>query len=154
MNKTSKKESENKLKKSSYKGYKMTKDDLLFIILILITLMAGIVISFQSKRYVETLKKQYSNYNYPTLLEMTYKTVILTIIILIPKVLLEKAIFPLTEKVLIDKYDKKEYKHEKTKARRKMSIYFIKLSLFNSHNSLLFCLRQIRIFPKRTIRAW
>lgn len=107
MNKTTNKESESKLKKSSYKGYKMAKDDLLFIILILITLMAGLVISFQSKRYVETLKKQYSNYHYPTLLEMTYKTAVLTIIILIPKVLLEKAIFPLTEKVLIDKYDKK-----------------------------------------------
>jgi hypothetical protein len=152
MNKTSKKESENKLKKSSYKGYKMTKDDLLFIILILITLMAGIVISFQSKRYVETLKKQYSNYNYPTLLEMTYKTVILTIIILIPKVLLEKAIFPLTEKVLIDKYDKKEYKHEKTKARRKMSIYFIKFChylILTIHSYFVY--DKLEFFPKELL---
>ena len=98
MNKTSNKKSESELKKSSYKGYKMAKDDLLFVILILITLMAGIVISFQSKKYVESLKKQNSNYYYPTLLEMTYKTAILTIIILIPKILLEKAVFSLTEK--------------------------------------------------------
>ena len=135
--------------KQFLKSIKISKNDLLFGILITITSIAGIVISIKSKQYNEFLRRKNPNYYFPTIAEITYKTTILTIILLIPKVLIEKALFPFTEKILIDKYTKKEYKHEKIKAKRKMAIYGLKFFhyLIISINSY-FVFDKLDFFPK------
>ena len=135
--------------KGSPRKYAITKDNLLFLILILITFIAGLVISVKSRKYTLSLKKQNPNYYYPTLFEITIKTIIYTIILLIPKVLIEKALFPLAEKMLIQKYDKKEFKHEKQKAKRKMTIYglkFIHYLVLTIHSYFVF--NKLEFFPK------
>ena len=131
------------------KKYAISKDDLLFMILILITFIAGLVISIKSRKYTLSLKKQNPNYYYPTLFEITIKTTILTFILLIPKVLIEKALFPFTEKILVEKYEKKEFKHEKEKAKRKMTIYGLKFFhylILTIHSYFVF--NKLEFFPK------
>ena len=129
--------------------YLTSKDDLLFMTLIIITFIAGFVISIKSRKYTLSLKKQNPNYYYPTLFEITIKTTIYTFILLIPKILIEKALFPFTEKILIEKYKKKEFMHEKEKAKRKMTIYvlkFIHYLILTIHSYFVF--NKLEFFPK------
>ena len=52
-------------------------------------------------------------------------TTIITLVILIGKILFEKALHSIIgENVLDEKYEKKEYQSEKPKAKKKLSIYF------------------------------
>lgn len=133
----------------SPKKFVISKDDLLFIILIIITFFAGLVISIKSKQFTLSLKKLNPNYYYPTLFEITIKTTILTFILLIPKVLIEKALFPFTEKILNEKYKQKEFQHEKEKAKRKMAIYGLKFFhylILTIHSYFVF--NKLEFFPK------
>ena len=72
----------------------VSKNDILFSILIIITSIAAIIISIKSKRYNDFLRKQNPTYYFATMFEITYKTAILTIILLIPKVQIERLLFP------------------------------------------------------------
>lgn len=139
---------ETKEKKSSNKC-RISKNDLLFITLITITFFAGFVITIKSNKYTKSLREQYPNYYYPTLFDITLNTTILTLLLLIPKVLIEKALFPLTEKILIEKYFKDEYKHEKIKAKRKITIYglkFIHYLVLTIHSYFIY--DKLEFFPK------
>ena len=83
-----------------------------------------------------------------TLILITFIAYIL-FILLIPKVLIEKALFPFTEKILIEKYKKKEFMHEKEKAKRKMTIYvlkFIHYLILTIHSYFVF--NKLEFFPK------
>ena len=104
----------------------VSKNDILFSILIIITSIAAIIISIKSKRYNDFLRNQNPTYYFATMFEITYKTAILTIILLIPKVQIERLLFPYSEKILVEKYNTDEYKHEKIKVKRKMCIYGLK----------------------------
>lgn len=131
---------------------KISKNDALFLTLIIITLISGFVISISSRKYVKSLREQNPTYYYPTLYEIIIKTTVLTFILLIPKVLIEKALYPLTEYILIDKYDKEEFKHEKKKARRKMAIYALKTLhylLLTIHH--YYVLKDVEYFPKELL---
>ena len=105
--------------KGDSKKWRISKNDLLFTTLIIITFIAGLAISIKSRQYVKMLREQNSNYYFPTLFDMCLYTTILTFALLIPKVLIEKALFPFTEKILVEKYFKNEFKHEKEKAKKK-----------------------------------
>ena len=102
------------------------KDDILFAVLIIATFFAGLIISIQSKKYNDFLRRLNQNYYFPTIFEITMNTTILTFILLIGKVLIEKIFHIFTEKVLDEKYKLKEYKSEKNKAKRKLAIYSLK----------------------------
>ena len=134
------------------KKYSISKDNLLFTTLIIITFFAGMVITIKSRKYNLSLIEQNPNYYYPSLFEITIKTTILTFILLIPKVLIEKALFPFTEKILVEKYEQKEYKHEKEKAKRKMAIYgvkFIHYLVLTIHSYFVF--NKLEFFPKELL---
>jgi hypothetical protein len=102
------------------------KDDMLFIGLIIVTCLASSVIIMQSRKYNDFLNKINPNYSFPTVFEIIMNTSILTLILLVGKVLLEKFIHSFCEKILDEKYKKKEYLSEKPKAKRKLSIYSLK----------------------------
>lgn len=80
----------NKKINTSSKKIEISKDNILFTILIIITFLAGSVITIKSKKYNKFLKEQNSSYYYPSLFEIFFKTFIYTFILLIPKVLFEK----------------------------------------------------------------
>ena len=139
----------NKKINTSSKKIEISKDNILFTILIIITFLAGSVITIKSKKYNKFLKEQNSSYYYPSLFEIFFKTFIYTFILLIPKVLIEKFLFGFTELVLIDKYYKKEFKNEKEKAKRKMSIYGLKCIhylVLTIHSYFVF--DKLEFFPK------
>ncbi len=138
--------------KGSSKKWRITKNDLLFTSLIIITLLAGLWISVKSKKYNKYLKEQNSNYYFPTLFDICFYTTICTFAVLIPKVLIEKALFPFTELVLVEKYFRPEFKHEKTKAKRKMTIYglkFVYYFLITLHSYFVY--NKLEFFPKELL---
>ena len=125
------------------------KDDLLFIVLILATFFALVVIVLQSKKYNNFLRKINPNYYFPTMMEITMNTTILTLILLIAKILFEKAFYSLTHILLDRKYEKKEYQSEKPKAKRKLSIYIVKFFhylILTVHSYFIY--DQFDFFPK------
>ena len=69
------------------KKYLKEKDDILFVILIIATFLALIIIIIQSKKYNEFLRKINPRYYFPTILEITMNTTILSLILLIGKIL-------------------------------------------------------------------
>jgi len=125
------------------------KDDLLFIGLILATFFALVVITLQSKQYNNFLRKINPSYYFPTIFEITMNTTILTLILLIGKILFEKAFYSLTDSLLDRKYEKKEYQSEKPKAKRKLSIYILKFFhylILTIHSYFIY--DQFDFFPK------
>ena len=135
--------------KGDTKKWRISKNDLLFTTLIIITFFAGLAISLRSRQYVKLLREQNSNYYFPTLFDICLYTTILTFMILIPKVLIEKALYPFTEKILVEKYFKSEFKHEKEKAKRKMTIYglkFVHYLLITIHSYYVY--DKLEFFPK------
>ena len=102
------------------------KDDILFIGLILATFVAGVIITIQSTKYNEFLRKLNPNYYFPTIFEISINTTILTFILLIGKILIEKILHKFAENLLDEKYKQKEHYSEKIKAKRKLSIYALK----------------------------
>ena len=67
------------------------KDDMLFITLIFAVFLALIVIVIQSRKYNDYLYKINPSYYFPTILELIMNTTILTLILLVLKILFEKA---------------------------------------------------------------
>ena len=132
----------------SPKNKRLLKDNIVFIILNIFTFISVAVIIIKVRQYTAFLLKQNPNYYYPTLFEITIKTSILTSIILILKISLEKALVPFTEKFLLEKYKTNEFKHEKEKAKRKMVLYCIKffhylfLTIFS-----YFIFKDLEFFP-------
>jgi len=125
------------------------KDDILFIGLILATFFALVVITLQSKQYNNFLRKINPSYYFPTIFEITMNTTILTLILLIGKILFEKAFYSLTDSLLDRKYEKKEYQSEKPKAKRKLSIYILKFFhylILTIHSYFIY--DQFDFFPK------
>ena len=61
---------------------------------------AGVIISIQSRKYNNFLFKLDPNYYFPTILEIVMNTTILTFILLIGKILIEKAFYTITEQIL------------------------------------------------------
>lgn len=102
------------------------KDDILFIGLIFATFIAGVIITIQSRKYNDFLFKLDPNYYFPTILEIVMNTTILTFILLIGKILIEKAFYTITEQILDKKYEEKKYQPEKNKAKRKLAINILK----------------------------
>ena len=114
------------------------KDDLLFVVLILATFIAGTVITIQSQKYNKSLYKINPNYNYPTLIEIFTNTTLLTFILFILKLAFEKLFYYCNDIFLLDNYKNSHNLGEKNKYKRKLSIYSLKFfSLFNSDNSFL-----------------
>lgn len=101
--------------------------NLLFVTMIFGIFVSTMVTLFKSKDYIKYLREQNPSYYHPSFFDICIKTAALTIALLIPKVLLEKALFPFTEKILVEKYFTNEHKHEKIKAQKKMAIYGVKL---------------------------
>ena len=125
------------------------KDDMLFICLILATFLALLVIIIQSRKYNNFLSKINPTYHFPTLFEIVLNTTILTLILLVGKTLLEKALYSLTEYALDKKYEKEQYQSEKPKAKRKLSIYclkFIHYLALTIHSYFIY--DQFDFFPK------
>lgn len=154
LNKSINKPSSNQNKKENIisKYMPVSKNDILFSILIIITSIAAIIISIKSKRYNDFLRKQNPTYYFATMFEITYKTAILTIILLIPKVQIERLLFPYSEKILVEKYNTDEYKHEKIKAKRKMCIYglkFVHYLIISIHSYFIY--DQFEFFPKELL---
>ena len=125
------------------------KDDILFIGLILATFVAGLIISIQSKKYNDFLRKLNQSYYFPTIFEIIMNTTILTFILLIGKILIEKAIYAFTEKLLDKKYEQKEYRHEKNKAKRKIAIYSLKFFHY-----LFLTIHSYSIYDKLDFFPW
>ena len=131
------------------KRWRISKNDLLFTTLIIVIIFASTVISIKSEKYNKSLREQNANYYFATFFDICFYTSILTVVLLIPKVLLEKALFPFTEKVLVEKYFTNEYKHEKEKAKRKMTIYGIKFLhylIITIHSYFIY--DKLEFFPK------
>ena len=73
----------------------------------------------------------------------------MTLILLIAKILFEKAFYSLTDSLLDRKYEKKEYQSEKPKAKRKLSIYILKFFhylILTIHSYFIY--DQFDFFPK------
>ena len=135
--------------KITHKNYSISKYDLLFISLYIIAFIAGLVLSVKSKKYNLSLREQNPNYYYPTLLEIIINTAILTVILLIAKISVEKILFQFTEIILVDKYKKNEFKHEKEKAKRKMTIYGVKFFHYLIITIVsYFVFNKLEFFPK------
>ena len=131
------------------KKYLKEKDDILFVILIIATFLALIIIIIQSKKYNEFLRKINPRYYFPTILEITMNTTILTLILLIGKILFEKILLSFCENFLDKKYEKKEYQSERAKAKRKLSIYalkFVHYFIVTLHSYFVY--DQLDFFPK------
>ena len=125
------------------------KDDILFIGLILATFLALLIIIIQSRKYINFLRKISPSYYFPTIFEIILNTTILTLILLIGKILLEKAIHSISESLLDKKYKKKEYQSEKPKAKRKLAIYslkFLHYLILTIHSYFIY--DQLDFFPK------
>ena len=125
------------------------KDNILFICLIIATFIAMVVIIIQSKKYNNFLRKINPSYYFPTVLEIIMNTTILTLILLISKILLEKFFYSFTETLLDKKYEKKEYHSEKPKVKRKLSIYFLKFFhylILTIHSYFIY--DKLDFFPK------
>lgn len=125
------------------------KDDMLFITLIFAVFLALIVIVIQSRKYNDYLYKINPSYYFPTILELIMNTTILTLILLVLKILFEKAFHSLSELVLDKKYQKQEYKSEKPKAKRKFAIYILKFLhylILSIHSYFIY--DQFDFFPK------
>lgn len=125
------------------------KDDILFIGLILATFLALLIIIIQSRKYIEFLRKISPSYYFPTIFEIILNTTILTLILLVGKILLEKAIHSISESLLDKKYKKKEYQSEKPKAKRKLAIYslkFLHYLILTIHSYFIY--DQLDFFPK------
>lgn len=103
-----------------------SKSDLLFCCLIAITAIATIYFCFKSKSYVDSLREKFPNYYYPTIYEICLWSFIFTIVLIIPKILIENFIFKFTDYFLDKKYFTPDFIKEKTKVKKKMSIYFLK----------------------------
>lgn len=124
-------------------------DDVLFICLILAVFLALIVIIIQSRKYNDFLSKINPTYYFPTIFEMILNTTILTLILLVGKILMEKALHSLTDYVLDKKYEKEKYQSEKPKAKRKLAIYclkFIHYLTLTVHSYFIY--DQLDFFPK------
>ena len=125
------------------------KDDILFIGLIFATFLALIIIIIQSRKYNNFLRKINPNYYFPTILEIIMNTTILTLILLIGKLLFEKALHSFCEYLLDEKYKKKENHSEKSKAKRKLSIYIVKFLhylILTIHSYFIY--DKLDFFPK------
>ena len=124
--------------------------DLFFLSLISVIIFGSVALIYISKNFVNFLKEKQSNYYFPTVYEIFYCTIIMTIGILIPKLILEKIIYSFTEPILLEKYFTPNFIHEKEKAKRKISIYFVKflhyfaLSLY----SYFYIYIKMDFFPK------
>ena len=128
--------------------FHLLSDKCLMILLICITFIAGIIVCIRSKMYINDLRKN-RNYPHPTGFQTILNTTILTIIMLIPKVLLEKALFPLTEKVLIPKFFTPEFIEQKKSKQHSMSIAAVKLIHYTAltiHSYFVY--DQLPFFPK------
>ena len=125
------------------------KDDLLFIGLIFATFTALIIIIIQSRKYNIFLRKINPSYHFPTILEITMNTAILTLILIIGKLFIEKIFYSFCENLLDAKYKKKENHSEKPRAKRKLSIYLVKFLhyLFLTIHSY-FIYDKLDFFPK------
>ena len=125
------------------------KDDILFIGLIMATFIALIIIIIQSRKYNILLGKLNPSYHFPTILEIIMNTSILTLLLLIFKLLLEKIIYSICENLLDEKYKKKGNHSEKPKAKRKLSIYIIKFFhylILTIHSYFIY--DKLDFFPK------
>jgi ceramide synthetase len=117
--------------------------------LIIATFFALLIIIIQSRKYNEFLNKINPNYHSPTIFEMIMNTTILTIILLVGKVLIEKLFHCFCEMFLDKKYEEKEYLSEKPKAKRKLSIYslkFLHYLILTIHSYFIY--DQLDFFPK------
>ena len=125
------------------------KDDFLFVGLILATLISAVTVSIQSKKYNDLLYKLNPNYQFPSLLEMTMNTTVLTFILFILKLSFEKIFFYFNEKLLLDEYAKSEDKNKKIRYKTKLSIYGVKFFhyLFLTIHSY-FIYDKLDFFPK------
>ena len=123
------------------------KDDLLFIGLIFAISFAGIIMIIQSQKYNDSLIKINPNYFFPSFFEIVIYTAILTFILFILKLTLEKIFFYFNEGILLEKYKNKENQLEKNKYKRKLAIYGVKFFhyLFITIHSF---------FSKRIIWSW
>ena len=125
------------------------KENVLFIGLIFATFIAFVIITIQSRKYNDLLRKINPTYYFPTIFEIIMNTTILTLILLILKLLLEKLLHSLSENLLDKKYFKKEHESEKPKAKRKLSIYALKFAhylLITIHSYFVY--NQLDFFPK------
>ena len=144
MNKPKQKDQRDK----NHSKISILSDKFLMAILIGITFLSGVVICIRSKIYINDLR-QNKNYPHPTMFNTIINTAILTFIMLIPKVLVEKALIPLTEKVLDPKFFTPDFKPLKSAAQRSMSIAFVKLIHYTSltiHSYFVY--NQLPFFPK------
>ena len=125
------------------------REDMLFVILIIATCFAGIIIIAQSKKYNYSLYRINPNYYFPTLLEMITYTTILTFILIILKLSFEKIFFLFNDIILLEKYLKSKNNAEKNKYKRKLSIYSLKFFhyLFITIHSY-FIYDKLEFFPK------
>ena len=124
--------------------------DLLFISFISIIIFGSVALMYISKNFVNFLKTKQSNYYFPTAYDINFWSIIMTIIILIPKLLFEKIIYTFTEPFLLEKYFKPNFQHEKEKAKRKISIYLVKFLHYFSLTiiSYFYIYKKMDFFPK------
>jgi len=125
------------------------KDDLLFSGLILATFFAGSLISIQVKKYIDSLYKINPNYYYPTFLEIIKTTTILTFILFIGKLSIERILFTFNDIILLDKYKNNPDKAEKNKYKRKLAIYGLKFFhylILTIHSYFIY--DKLDFFPK------
>ena len=137
-----------KYKEKNNAKISIISDKFLMIFLIGITFLSGFIMCMRSKMYINDLR-QNKNYPHPTMFYTILNTAILTFIMLIPKVLIEKALIPLTEKVLDNKYSTPEFKNLKFRAQHSMSIAMVKLFHYTSltiHSYFVY--NQLPFFPK------
>ena len=125
------------------------KDDLLYIGRIFAIFAVLAIIIIQSRKYNNFLRKINPNYYFPTIFEIFMNTTILTLILLVLKILIEKFLYYFCEILLDKKYKKKEYQSEKPKVKRKLSIYILKFFhyLFLTIHSY-FIYDKLNFFPK------
>jgi len=128
---------------------KYQKDDLLFLLMIIIVSIASLFICVRSYLYNLYLRENNPNYFYPTFLGICTNTMILTCIILAIKVTSEKWIYSFSENILLEKYFTDEFKNQKTKVKKKLSIYIIKFLhylIITIHSFLVY--DKMDFFPK------
>ena len=143
------------IKKGNYIGVKKYRInyslyDFLFIIFIALIIFGSVALMYISKKFVTFLREKQSNYYFPTAYDISFWSTIMTIGILIPKLVFEKIIYSFSESVLLEKYFKPNFQHEKEKAKKKVSIYFVKflhyfvLSIY----SYFYIYKKMDFFPK------
>lgn len=135
--------------KTETSKYHLSKTDLLFYVLIFITFIGTIIFISKSKTFVESLRQKNPTYFFPTMQYITIWSIILTIILIIPKVLFENILTKYNEWFLDPKYNTPKYLPQKEKVRRKVSIYFIKFLHYLVLTILSYIiLDQMEWFPK------